>query len=341
MRRQLKFALFLIGALLAGPTFADSAVLTWTAPTLNCDGTPLTNLASFKVYWGTVGRVAAGLPPTSSGGCSDPSQVYTTEPKVATAYEKPQQTSPVGTTGLTITLPDDGKTYFFTVTAIDAAGAESPISNEMSKIANAPPVPFPGPVSATFTWTVSVPVAFDAAFNFRQTRAFVTDGAGQLYVGDNVANGARYPVTMFGRQVGWVNQASPGTRDRSSTVDVRLAGINQVANQGGGISRFRVDLPGPGIYDIRFAVGDMGYGQTNFVRVYDNTTQFININGVNTNPGEFVDASGAKRSTTGWGPNNIAVRRTFTSSTFFIEIGDPAQAGPSSSCLAHLRITGG
>ena len=30
-----------------------SATLSWTPPTQNMDGTPLTNLAGYRVYWGT------------------------------------------------------------------------------------------------------------------------------------------------------------------------------------------------------------------------------------------------------------------------------------------------
>ena len=30
-----------------------SATLSWTAPTENEDGTPLTDLAGYKIYWGT------------------------------------------------------------------------------------------------------------------------------------------------------------------------------------------------------------------------------------------------------------------------------------------------
>ena len=30
-----------------------SATLSWTPPTTNTDGSPLTNLAGYKIYWGT------------------------------------------------------------------------------------------------------------------------------------------------------------------------------------------------------------------------------------------------------------------------------------------------
>jgi hypothetical protein len=33
---------------------ADEAILTWTTPTMNMDGTPLTNLAGYYVYHGII-----------------------------------------------------------------------------------------------------------------------------------------------------------------------------------------------------------------------------------------------------------------------------------------------
>jgi ABC-type glycerol-3-phosphate transport system substrate-binding protein len=36
-----------------GGSSSNSATLTWDAPTTNVDGTPLTDLAGYKVYYGT------------------------------------------------------------------------------------------------------------------------------------------------------------------------------------------------------------------------------------------------------------------------------------------------
>ena len=37
----------------ASSAFAGTATLSWDAPTTNADGTPLTDLAGYKVYYGT------------------------------------------------------------------------------------------------------------------------------------------------------------------------------------------------------------------------------------------------------------------------------------------------
>ena len=81
-----------------------SATLSWTPPTQNTDGTPLTDLAGFKVRWGT-----------SQG----------TYPNAATIN------NPGITTYLVENLPPS--TYYFVATAFDTAGNESTFSNAASK----------------------------------------------------------------------------------------------------------------------------------------------------------------------------------------------------------------
>ena len=77
------------------------ATLAWNAPTTNADGTPLTNLAGYKIHYGTV-----------SGS-------YTTTLVIGNV------------TSYTIALPPG--TYYFTLTAFDTLGSESGFSNEVAK----------------------------------------------------------------------------------------------------------------------------------------------------------------------------------------------------------------
>ena len=81
---------------------SNSATLTWDAPTTNADGTPLTDLAGYKIYYGT-----------SSG-------VY----------------SVIIDVGNVTTFKVDGLssgTYYFAVTAYDNSRNEGGYSNEVSK----------------------------------------------------------------------------------------------------------------------------------------------------------------------------------------------------------------
>lgn len=81
-----------------------SAVLTWTAPTLNTDGTSLTDLTGYKVYYGT--STAA----------------LTSSVSVAS-----------GATTTTIANLPMGKTYYFAIASVSASGGEGNKSNVASK----------------------------------------------------------------------------------------------------------------------------------------------------------------------------------------------------------------
>jgi len=86
------------------PGITGIATLSWAPPTVRTDGTPLTNLAGFRIYYGT----AAG--------------VYTTSISVP---------NPGVTTYVVADLP--AGRYFFVATAYDATGAESGYSPVATK----------------------------------------------------------------------------------------------------------------------------------------------------------------------------------------------------------------
>lgn len=81
---------------------AGTATLTWDAPSTNTDGSVLTDLSGYKVYYGTASR----------------------------NYN--QQVNAGNVTSKTLTLAD-GATYYFSVVAYDTSGNESNFSNEVSK----------------------------------------------------------------------------------------------------------------------------------------------------------------------------------------------------------------
>jgi hypothetical protein len=81
-----------------------SATISWTPPTTNTDGSPLTNLSGYRVYWGTT----AGSYPNSE------------------TLPSPGLTSHV----VTSLVPG---TYFFVVTAVNSLGGESAFSEPASK----------------------------------------------------------------------------------------------------------------------------------------------------------------------------------------------------------------
>lgn len=99
----LTLSLYSLVSLNATILTAGVATLSWNPPTTNVDGTVLTDLAGYKIRYGT-----------ASGNYS--------------------QTIDVGNV-TTYTVPSlvDGSTYYFAVTAYDTSGNESGYSNEVSK----------------------------------------------------------------------------------------------------------------------------------------------------------------------------------------------------------------
>jgi hypothetical protein len=80
-----------------------SATLTWAAPSTNEDGTPLTALGGYKVYYGTTPGVYTSI---NVGSVS--------------SYQ---------VRGLT-----KGEVYYFAVSAYDSSGNESDLSEVVSKV---------------------------------------------------------------------------------------------------------------------------------------------------------------------------------------------------------------
>jgi putative Ig domain-containing protein len=85
-------------------TASGAATLSWTPPTQNTDGTPLTDLAGYRVYWGT-----------SQGN-----------------YPNQKDVNGGGTSSIVDSLTP--ATYYFVVTALDTAGNESTYSNVATKV---------------------------------------------------------------------------------------------------------------------------------------------------------------------------------------------------------------
>jgi len=80
------------------------ASLAWDVPTQNTDGSTLTDLASYKLYWGTQSR-------------------------------QYPDSLPIGDPATTETVLELAPgTYYFAITALNTAGVESSYSNELSKV---------------------------------------------------------------------------------------------------------------------------------------------------------------------------------------------------------------
>lgn len=61
MKNRTLAALMLGTLLVSGPSFAAKVPVSLTTPTTNTDGTPLTDLASIEIEWGTCNGTAFGV----------------------------------------------------------------------------------------------------------------------------------------------------------------------------------------------------------------------------------------------------------------------------------------
>lgn len=95
---------FILVFLFASGLYAGSITLSWNPPTTNEDGSPLTDLAGYKIYYGTSSRN------------------YSFYINVGNVNS------------YTVNNLTEGATYYFAVTAYDNSGNESKFSNEVSKI---------------------------------------------------------------------------------------------------------------------------------------------------------------------------------------------------------------
>src|SRR5438309_1273694 len=116
-RWLLSFGLAL-GAVLVAPSPGSAGVLdaSWTAPTTNTDGSPLIDLASYRVYYGA-----------SAPQC--PGGTFVQVPS-STSTPSANQTVISRLTGLTA-----GTLYNVSLTAVDSAGRESACSTGASAVA--------------------------------------------------------------------------------------------------------------------------------------------------------------------------------------------------------------
>lgn len=174
-------------------------------------------------------------------------------------------------------------------------------------------------------------------FNFRATVSAgispLTDGTGQTYVLHTETSATRNGITF-----GWDAATALDSRDRLTTGDVRMAGMNFTGNAS--TERyFGVTLPATGDWIIRAAFGDGTAGQTQYVRFKEGTTTFATITNIGSASNGFVDAAGTAHATqAAWISSNASISRTFTTTSLRVYIGDPAALGGNNTTIAHLYI---
>jgi len=146
----------------------------WTAPMANSDGTPLTDLVSYRVYYGP----ATACPGGEYFQVASP----TTSPEL-------DQTVSVRLTGLTT-----GALYFVSITAANTSGDESPCSVSASAVAQ---VDFSvSPIDIASFGDVNVGSFADQVFTVQNTRGGTVSGSASVFPPFSIVSGS--PFTLVG-----------------------------------------------------------------------------------------------------------------------------------------------
>jgi Fibronectin type III domain/Bacterial Ig domain len=162
------------GILLVAPSTGAAVLdLSWIAPTTNSDGSPLTDLASYRIYFG----------PTDCPG--------TAFVQIASSTTSPElnQTVSFRLTGLTT-----GALYYVSVTAVNASGDESNCSSLASAVAHIDFSVSPtGPVSFG---DVNVGSFMDRVFTVQNTSGGTVSGSASASAPFSIVSGS--PFTLVG-----------------------------------------------------------------------------------------------------------------------------------------------
>ena len=178
--------------------------------------------------------------------------------------------------------------------------------------------------NATVTLTVTSSGQQSFGFDFRNTAKFVTDPPGDNYVLSTTA----YPTQENGITFGWVRTSLVQARDRSASIDPRLAGINYVNN--GSPATFYVNLPSAGTYNLSLAMGDDGYEQCYTqcqVQFLDGNTVLATVTEGATYAGYFYDAKGKNWSAATWPAGNLSQQVTLSGTQLTVVVGTSKATG--------------
>src|SRR5215831_10966810 len=183
------------------------------------------------------------------------------------------------------------------------------------------------------------PTGWQQGFDFRYTQSFVVDPAGSTFVLPSTV----YPTSYNGTTYGWGNPGLVGASNCSTTVDARLAGINNATNRQP--ASFYVDLPYPGTYNIAMAMGDAGSSQCKGgggcqVQFLDGSTVLGTVSTGQIGAGYFYDATGSKWSAAQWATKNQSKQVTLSGTRLTVLVGTASNnKNPSQTPLAYLGVT--
>jgi hypothetical protein len=289
-----------------GAVSPDAVRLCWTHDGKYTDGSAA-QLTGFKAYFGQGGNLANFV--SISGGSTRDALL----------------------TGLSPGF------YTFAVSALVGAAESVPSCTVTKQIADVPVPSLGNPTQPpTFTWSFTAPGAtWSRSFSFRATAGYVTDAPDTTYV----LRADRYPTTRGGVTFGWENDVE--ARDRSTAVPA-LAGVHQLAATWGLTNTaFLVDLPSPGRYRVRWALGDQQYPNRAFAELRDGgnpSTLLLAVPDTAVPAGRFLDATLVQRSAANWPAQNVPREFTFATTQARFVLRRPAATASVVSFISFERV---
>jgi large repetitive protein len=179
--RRLGAVVLVVGAIVGWTSRTDAASVTvsWAAPTTSADGTPLTDLAGYRVYVDTEAPSCPGGPFLAvSSPTSEPSSGQTVSDRI---------------TGLT-----DAATYFARITAVDESGNESACSPLVSGIAHSDLRVTPS--TAVSFGSVTAGAVVDRAFTIENTAGSTLAGTTNVGAPFTITSGGSFSLAPGGLQ---------------------------------------------------------------------------------------------------------------------------------------------
>jgi hypothetical protein len=175
-------AMMAFASVVLGATGVDAASLlaSWNAPTTNVDGTPLTDLGSYRLYLGT-----------TSPACPSPSFQTVASP---TAAPTAGDTVSTRLTGLTV-----GATYFVRITAVDTAGLESACTSIASGVAQAGFTV--APTGTTSFGSITTGSTVDKTFTAQNTSSVSISGGATVAAPFTIMSGGSFSLAPGATQV--------------------------------------------------------------------------------------------------------------------------------------------
>ena len=210
--RVLAFVVTVGSVLLAAvPAHAGILDTSWTAPTTNADGSPLTDLASYRVYYGL------STPPSCPG--TSYLQFASSTPSPA-----PGQTVTARLTGLST-----GSLYYVAVTAVDTNGNESACITPLSAVAR---IDFSVSPTATVNFgSVAIGGLADQTFTVQNTGGGTVSGTASVPAPFSVVSGGSFNLVGVGATQAVTVRFSPtvaATASASVTFTANGASLTRV-----------------------------------------------------------------------------------------------------------------